>query len=330
MAHVLLLRAPSHDGPDRYESALSDKDLTPVSVPVVETGYTNLDKLKETIVAGPEKGEFGGVIVTSARSCEAWKAVVLELVGEDPEEEAGEATHWSTVPFYVVGEATATALLSIRSIVGKYPGYAPSEENVRGAGSTGTSEKLARFIVDELSSAPPDSARRRLLYLTGDKNRDTLPRVLEEGGVHAVPVQVYETHGSSTFGADLEEALTGKGRDEDGKAGRLLKKSACRSSHKWTVSRSLVPARCWIVYFAPSEAEFTTPVLREHFTLSSSNNDSTAPAGEKPVARIASIGPTTGDFLRNNLGLRVDVVSPKPNPASLAKAIVEFDEAHPW
>jgi len=325
MAHILLLRAPGHGGPDRYESAFSDKGLTPVSVPVVETGYTNLDKLKETIVAGPEQGGFGGVIVTSARSCEAWKAVVLELVGEDPDEEAGKATHWSTVPFYVVGEATATALLSIRSIVGKYPGYAPSEENVRGAGSTGTSEKLARLIIHDLSSAPRDSAQRRLFYLTGDKNRDTLPRMLEEGGVHAVPVQVYETHGSSTFGADLEEALTGKGRVEEGKAERMLEKVL----HPTSSPTHSVPARCWVVYFAPSEAEFTTPVLRKHFTLSSSN-DSAALAGEKPAARIASIGPTTGDFLRNNLGLRVDVVSQKPNPASLAEAIVKFDGAHPW
>lgn len=86
-------------------------------------------------------------------------------------------------------------------------------------------------------------------------------------------------------------------------------------------------ARWWIVYFAPSEAEFSTPILREHFVLP---GPGTEEAGGKPRARIASIGPTTGDFLRDKLGLQVDVVSPKPNAASLAEAITQFDTAHPW
>ena len=85
--------------------------------------------------------------------------------------------------------------------------------------------------------------------------------------------------------------------------------------------------RWWIVYFAPSEAEFCTPVLQEHFALS---GPGAAQAGERPRARIASIGPTTGDFLRDKLGLQVDVVAPKPNAASLAEAIAQFDAAHPW
>ena len=131
--------------------------------------------------------------------------------------------HWSTIPFYVVGEATEQALLSIRDIVGKYPGYAPAQANIRGAASTGTSEKLARLIVDDLEGAPQEDARRRLLYLTGDKNRDTLPRILEQGGARAEPLQVYETHGSATFGADLKEAIHGAREEgEKGRAERVL------------------------------------------------------------------------------------------------------------
>lgn len=86
-------------------------------------------------------------------------------------------------------------------------------------------------------------------------------------------------------------------------------------------------AHWWVVYFAPSEAEFSTPVLRAHFALPGPSEEQ---VGERPRARIASIGPTTGDFLRDKLGLQVDVVSPKPNPASLAEAIAQFDAAHPW
>ncbi|KZT65088.1 tetrapyrrole biosynthesis, uroporphyrinogen III synthase [Daedalea quercina L-15889] len=325
MAHVLLLRAPTRDGPDRYEAGFRNQGLTSVSVPVVETGYTNIDRLKEIVVAGPEKGGYGGVIVTSARSSEAWKAVVLELISEDPEEAEGEGTHWSTVPFYVVGEATEKVLLSIRDIVGKYPEYAPSQANIHGAASTGTSEKLARLIVDDLSDAPPEDVCRRLLYLTGDKNRDTLPRILAEGGVRVEPLQVYETHGSDTFDADLAEAIRGVegGEGEKGRAERVLGK-VLHSTSEPAHSR---PMNWWIVYFAPSEAEFTTPILREHFALSSGGSTQ---ASERPLARIASIGPTTGEFLRDNLGLQVDVVSPKPNPTALAEAIAHFDATHAW
>lgn len=124
------------------------------------------------------------------------------------------AEPWSTMPFYVVGEATARALLAIRDLDGRCADYAPTQGNVRGAGSTGTSEKLAQYIVDDLAGAPT-----RLLYLTGDKNRDTLPRILEAAGVRPVPLQVYETHGSETFAADLAEALHGA---SERRMGRVL------------------------------------------------------------------------------------------------------------
>lgn len=69
-----------------------------MSVPVVETGYTNLHKLKDIVGTGPEKGGCGGVIMTSARSCEAWKAAVLELVEEGAQEGAEGASESATHP----------------------------------------------------------------------------------------------------------------------------------------------------------------------------------------------------------------------------------------
>lgn len=41
--------------------------------------------------------------------------------------------------------------------------------------------------------------------------------------------------------------------------------------------------------------------------------------------KIATIGPTTGDYLKK-LGIQPNVVSPAPNPESLASSIVAFDE----
>lgn len=78
--------------------------------------------------------------------------------------------------------------------------YTPSPTNIRGSES-GNGEALARFIVNDLDRS--GEKRKRLLYLTGDKNRDTLPKILHEAGVELDNVQVYETRGSPTFEKDL-------------------------------------------------------------------------------------------------------------------------------
>lgn len=79
---------------------------------------------------------------------------------------------------------------------------APGEGQVRGGAEAGTAERLAEFILREGSSEG-----RRLLYLTGDKNRDTLPSMLVAVGAALVTLEVYGTTGSSTFRDDLGAAL---------------------------------------------------------------------------------------------------------------------------
>jgi uroporphyrinogen-III synthase len=109
------------------------------------------------------------------------------------------------VPFYVVGEATSIAL---RDLCEKT--LACSPRDIRGGSETGTAERLAGFILKDI---PSDGISRKLLYLTGDKNRDTLPRILGSGGVALDCLQVYATQGSSTFHHDLSlvvERVKGK------------------------------------------------------------------------------------------------------------------------
>ena len=79
MSNVLLLRAPTSDGPDKYETAFKKHGYHCASVPVLETVLVNLDKLEELILSGPQAHQISGVIVTSARSCEAWRHVVQNL-----------------------------------------------------------------------------------------------------------------------------------------------------------------------------------------------------------------------------------------------------------
>lgn len=109
------------------------------------------------------------------------------------------AARWPSIPFYVVGQATASALLSVRAIYDNSP-YAPGPALGE---SSGTSEQLVNFILSLEGSSRP----KKLLYLTGDKNRDTVPRILGEAGIAVNPIKVYETQFSSSFTQDLETAL---------------------------------------------------------------------------------------------------------------------------
>ncbi|KAH9886967.1 tetrapyrrole biosynthesis uroporphyrinogen III synthase [Cubamyces lactineus] len=300
--NVLLLRSPSEDGgPDKYEEAFRAQRYRAVSVPVLETVHKNLDKLAEVLrrrgTLQDGSARYSGVIVTSGRACEAWQAMVQTLSNDhDTSITDVQGSSWSTVPFYVVGAATAAALSAIRTAHPTSP-YVPHD--IRGGAESGTAEKLAKFILSDLPKAPA-SEDRTLLYLTGDKNRDTLPKILGEGGLELESLQVYATQGSSRFEDDLKATL-GETPPED--AGR------------W-----------WIVHFAPSAANTVSPTLGKYFDIPSAADVSSV--GRR--ARIACIGPTTATFLHDELHVEVAVVAEKPTPEALSEGIVAWDRAQQW
>lgn len=99
----------------------------------------------------------------------------------------------------MVGEATSVAL----SLIGTNYGNGPfTPKDIRGGSQTGNAESLAHFILTDL----PDHKGARLLHLTGDKNRDTLPKILK-GHFTLQTLQVYETRGSSSFPQDIKSAM---------------------------------------------------------------------------------------------------------------------------
>ena len=182
---VLLLRTPTAPPEtDRYEKALKrDDSFRPLSVPVLETAFENLERLSRIVRGEDDEGRVDGVIVTSARAVEACA-------------NAGANIDWRAIRFYVVGPATATALQA------QLPN---PPQDVRGMES-GTAEQLAHFIVHDATR------EERLLYLTGDKNRDTLSRVVREGLGEGVlrQLRVYATRGVRDFESNLTRALQGE------------------------------------------------------------------------------------------------------------------------
>ncbi|KAF4568431.1 hypothetical protein EYR40_010161 [Pleurotus pulmonarius] len=274
MTSVLLLRAASRDVPDKYESSFVAAGYVPTSIPVLETILTHTDELAR-VLSSDTNTSSSGVILTSARACEAWKNA-SDLVA------APSLARWCALPFYVVGKSTASALRELDN----------APKDIRGEDS-GNAEHLARYILNDTRQMSG-----KLLYLTGDKNRDTLPSILASGGLVLHQIQVYETRGSAHFTTDLE-GLLNKGTDDN---------------DSW-----------WIVYFAPSAAEFVTPALNLHFNFTGSKDD---PPQKRRQARVAAIGPTTRDFLRDSLKLHVHAVASKPTPDDLVSAIKAHDGAN--
>jgi uroporphyrinogen-III synthase len=295
MSNVLLLRAANQDSPDRYENAFESRGYHPISVPVLETVIVCREELARRLSIGPEKQSLSGVIITSQRAVEAWSEAAQALITADNNTPLKPESDWSSVPFYVVGEATSAAL---RDICEKIPLY--TSRDIRGGSETGTAERLAGFILKDL---PSDGTSRKLLYLTGDKNRDTLPKILVSAGVALDPLQVYATQGSSTFPHDLSLALE-RVKEEGSSWG-------------------------WIIYFAPSVAEFVTPILRNHFAIPAANSstEDCAQLLEHHHVKVAAIGPTTESFLQQTLKLSVAVTARNPKADDLADAVLQHDGA---
>ena len=181
--HVLLLREPSSPPEtDRYEAALSHASFRPLSLPVLETVFENLDSLSRNFRGSDDQCTVDGVIVTSARAVDACAQVGVDI-------------DWGKVRFYAVGPATKAQLARLPS----------PPKDVRGTES-GTAERLAHYIVQDAKRG------ERLLYLTGDKNRDTLPRIVRDGlgGVEILEeLRVYATRGVENFELTLIRALEG-------------------------------------------------------------------------------------------------------------------------
>ncbi|KAF4612287.1 hypothetical protein D9613_003655 [Agrocybe pediades] len=297
--NVLLLREPSLDTQDRYETAFKEAGYCAKSVPVLETVHDNVDGLQSIIWNGPAHLGIGGVVITSKRSCDTWREG-LRTIRQNKDLKAWSAAgleSWCTIPFYVVGPATASALSDVFT---EFKDLGLNSVDIRGD-SCGNAASLAPFILEDMKSVP-----RKLLYLTGDKNRDTLPRILNDGGIELETLQVYTTRGSPSFQENLARTLH----------------SMSQGVKHW-----------WIVYFAPSTAAFVTPTLQNHFTFAKdtgkemTRSDTNSPENTLPIAKVAAIGPTTDTYLRGELHLLVDVMAQKPTPEDVVKEITRYDHS---
>ena len=81
----------------------------------------------------------------------------------------------------------------------------------------------------------------------------------------------------------------------------------------------------WLVYFAPSAAQFVTPILENYFSLPHTEASKGGSNG-CPSAKIATIGPTSLAFVQDILHFHVAATASKPSPDDLLSAIQHAEQ----
>lgn len=236
---------------------------------------------------------YGGIVFTSQRAVDAFATVVAKL---DPGKL--EALFDKEMPIYVVGPATANGVKALGlpcSVIGE---------------QTGNGEALANFILQWHRTLSPDvthlnGRKLPLLLLVGEQRRDIIPSTLQSEDLPAqdrIPVTevvVYETGEMATFEEDFTDLL------REAKVAKVKEQ--------------------WVVVFSPQGCEAMLSALGWLDEKSGSFNAGLREVVSGPLkTNIATIGPTTRDFLLQEFGFEPDVCSATPTPEGVGKGIEQF------
>ena len=311
-----------------------------VSYPILSHKLENIQALADRILHAVEnKVSYDGVIITSKRAVQAWVEAckrVASIMQERPDSKMDSERIWSTVPYYVVGPATAKALTSARLA----PMLQPRE--VIGASDTGTGTALAQCMAQRFA-AQNVSQPQRLLYLVGSKHSLSLQETLEElkAPVELDELCVYSTEKDTNFEyhcrllskelprvdamQSLHKSSPLLGRhhnlmltelDTDGDT------SSPMESPNMGTPLSQGQAPKWIVFFSPSGGDYALSDLEAYNWVRKGEAGS-----EKSMPKIACIGSTTATWVRERLGVEPDAIAERPTPDSLRDAIVNSERA---
>jgi uroporphyrinogen-III synthase len=206
--------------------------------------------------------------------------------------------HLQDIPIYTVGPATSRALNSI-------PQDPPLE--VFGA-EMGNGEALAHYMLEHYGDRYSDRAiKPPVLFLVGEQRRDIIPKTLmnpdlpSNQQIQVDELVVYGTGVMESFEQDFTQIL---GETEE---------------------RSVR----WVVVFSPTGCEAMLKVLGllDEETGRIKTGERGGGCGVRKGKRrtyIATIGPTTRDYLRKSFGFEPDVCAEKPSPEGIREGIERF------
>lgn len=257
---------------------------------------------------------YGGLIFTSQRAVEAFASALEHLSsavdsGSTSEKSILLCLEHLTIPLYAVGPATALSLNHIKE------SFLP-KCRISGGEDAGTGEILAEVILKDYNASyteptadgSKDQASGRvkkpLLFLTGAKHRDIIPVTLttapSKQRIDVQEVIVYGSNEAPNFASNLTTTLR---------------------------ATAAAPFR-WIVVFSPTGVD---RLLRALGWLDDKSIISIGPENPNWAFRhtfIASIGPTTRDFMKKRLAFEVDVCAEKPSPEGVRQGIEDYMRKH--
>ncbi|KUI72111.1 Uroporphyrinogen-III synthase [Cytospora mali] len=302
---ILLLKTKSTPG-DGYEEIFSQPtrdglSFEPSFVPVLEhrledDGMAKVRSILQSRVIGKHFGAaYGGLIFTSQRAVEAFTKIVQD--GPDDNDKDGHVAktslpwpHLQEVPVYSVGPATTRALKAV-----------PQDPPLQVFGEhTGNGDSLAQFILEHYGEWYKDRTEEKpaLLFLVGEQRRDIIPKTLMDDKLPSDRrIEVEET---VVYGTGVMESF-----EDD-----------FRMCLQETKDREMV----WIVVFSPTGCD---AMLRGLGMI----DGATGKAKPKDATRtrfIATIGPTTRNYLKRTFDLEPDVCAEKPSPEGVLEAIKQF------
>ncbi|SMQ51455.1 unnamed protein product [Zymoseptoria tritici ST99CH_1A5] len=311
---VYLLKTISspNDAYEEHFTTLQNGHFKPVFVPVLDHMFRD-DALRNLRLAAeryafaggspatarqkacnnPAK-RYGGMIFTSQRAVDAFTSVVAKL---NPARK--QTLFDKDMPIYVVGSATAKGVKALDlpcPIIGE---------------QTGNGDALAQFILGwhkTLSKEVThlDGRKLPLLFLVGEQRRDIIPKSLQfeelapSERIPVTEVVVYETGEMTSFEEDFTLLL------REAKAAKVKEQ--------------------WVVVFSPQGCEAMLSALGWLDEKTGKYSAGRREIVSGPMTtRIATIGPTTRDFLMEQFEFEPDVCAEKPSPEGVAEGIVSFD-----
>ncbi|KAI2795170.1 hypothetical protein POX_a01775 [Penicillium oxalicum] len=359
---ILLLKTKSspHDG---YQDHFATNGFDPCFVPVLEHRFLaeNLAIVRQLFASGafnvadtssssstisPSTApsnlfakRYGGMIFTSQRAVEAF-AQMIEDHGLPP-------FTTPSLPLYTVGPATARALTTLRDK--HLPGATIHGEDA------GNGQNLAHFILNHYNAiypaADPDThhttnninnhtqsendtnnatnsplhphPKPSLLFLVGEQRRDIIPKTLMDADrpvperIDVEELVVYETGEMQSFETDFTEAVR---RCRDGKMISSYSSSANDNSPLTVDSRPPF----WVVVFSPTGCEAMLRVLKMGPFAEEHEDGGDGNATGPSDVLVATIGPTTRDFLKERFGFEAHVCAERPSPEGVEEGIRSF------
>ncbi|KAF2005913.1 tetrapyrrole biosynthesis, uroporphyrinogen III synthase [Amniculicola lignicola CBS 123094] len=294
---LLLLKTKSApaDGYEEFFNTFEHGRYRPAFVPVLEHRFKQdaLEHVRHCItgggfVPGPEStlARYGAMIFTSQRAVEAFSEII-ESIKQEGQHNLDELLPVGT-PLYVVGPATARGLKCLGlhcAVLGE---------------DSGNGQVLAHFILAHYNGLYKGAEKPPILFLVGEKRRDIIPVTLQsndlapEKNTRVDELVIYETGEMQSFKSDFS----------------LL----------WHKNNESRPELQWVVVFSPTGCR----AMLESLNLIDELTRKSIPICGPRNTYVATIGPTTRDYLLEEFNFCPDVCAEKPSPEGIASGILSF------